>query len=159
MYTFYRILFSLSNLNWFFICCAWRYASSCVSPLSLITWFCLAGGCPVIKGTKWSATKWLHVENYAVWVCEEGFLLVTYCPQIVSASLFFHFSSSDWNLLFARTLHPTDFSPLLKHKCHQLYLSQDIAIHCYWLSTKFTIALNDINLGWCCCMSNSVSIQ
>lgn len=26
----------------------------------------LHGGCPVIKGTKWSATKWLHVENYAV---------------------------------------------------------------------------------------------
>lgn len=25
----------------------------------------LHGGCPVIKGTKWSATKWLHVENYA----------------------------------------------------------------------------------------------
>jgi len=26
----------------------------------------LHGGCPVIKGTKWSATKWLHVDKYAV---------------------------------------------------------------------------------------------
>jgi len=26
----------------------------------------LAGGCPVVKGNKWSATKWLHVEKYSV---------------------------------------------------------------------------------------------
>jgi len=26
----------------------------------------LHGGCPVIRGTKWSATKWLHVEKYGV---------------------------------------------------------------------------------------------
>jgi len=26
----------------------------------------LHGGCPVVKGNKWSATKWLHVEKYSV---------------------------------------------------------------------------------------------
>ena len=26
----------------------------------------LHGACPVIKGEKWSAPKWIHVGNYAV---------------------------------------------------------------------------------------------
>ncbi|KAH8939417.1 hypothetical protein BDL97_15G036000 [Sphagnum fallax] len=26
----------------------------------------LHGGCPVVKGNKWSATKWLHVDQYSV---------------------------------------------------------------------------------------------
>jgi hypothetical protein len=24
----------------------------------------LAGGCPVIKGNKWSSTKWMHIHEY-----------------------------------------------------------------------------------------------
>ncbi|BAF10504.1 Os02g0827100, partial [Oryza sativa Japonica Group] len=24
----------------------------------------LHGGCPVIKGNKWSSTKWMHVREY-----------------------------------------------------------------------------------------------
>ncbi|KAJ0802086.1 putative procollagen-proline 4-dioxygenase [Helianthus annuus] len=26
----------------------------------------LRGGCPVIKGNKWSSTKWMHVEEYKI---------------------------------------------------------------------------------------------
>jgi hypothetical protein len=26
----------------------------------------MAGGCPVVEGNKWSATKWLHVDKYSV---------------------------------------------------------------------------------------------
>jgi prolyl 4-hydroxylase len=26
----------------------------------------LHGGCPVVEGNKWSATKWLHVDKYSV---------------------------------------------------------------------------------------------
>jgi len=34
--------------------------------VKLINLSLLSGGCPVIVGNKWSATKWMHLEEYKV---------------------------------------------------------------------------------------------
>ena len=48
----------------------------------------LAGGCPVIRGNKWSSTKWMHIHEYKAWglesrTCKRYMLLDWVCKVLL----------------------------------------------------------------------------
>lgn len=58
--SFWEFIFVI--FNW---CCPWSYLYYIIK--FYLYHIVLAGGCPVIKGNKWSSTKWMHIHEYKAW--------------------------------------------------------------------------------------------
>ncbi|KAL3621737.1 hypothetical protein CASFOL_034397 [Castilleja foliolosa] len=62
-------------------------ATPATSKLSAMEFARYCGGCPVIKGNKWSSTKWMRVHEYKIHTFCDGFVTYDYHENLAALLL------------------------------------------------------------------------